>query len=85
MPYIPEVRRTAIDAGVEEILDSVGPAGELNYAITRLCYGYAKVQDSYSSYNLVMGVLACVAQEFYRRVVAPYEDAACKRNGDVYH
>lgn len=32
----------------------------------------------------ILGVLSCVQQEFYRRVVAPYEDQKCRENGDVF-
>ena len=30
-----------------------------------------------------MGVLSCVGAEFYRRVIAPYEDKKIIQNGDV--
>ena len=30
-----------------------------------------------------MGVLDCVKQEFYRRKLAPYEDVAIQKNGDI--
>jgi len=32
----------------------------------------------------IEGTLHSVLLEFYRRVVAPYEDEKCKTNGDVY-
>ena len=32
----------------------------------------------------VVGAVRCAQMEFYRRVAAPYEDAAIKKNGDVY-
>lgn len=32
----------------------------------------------------VLGTLECVKLEFYRRVVAPYEDKKCAENGDAY-
>lgn len=36
------------------------------------------------TYTEKVGVIECAVLEFYRRVVAPYEDEAIKRNGDVY-
>jgi hypothetical protein len=30
-----------------------------------------------------MGVMDCASKEFYRTVVAPYEEAAIVRNGDI--
>ena len=38
----------------------------------------------YAVYNRAMGVFDCAAREFYRRVVAPYEDKKIMENGDVY-
>jgi hypothetical protein len=32
----------------------------------------------------MIGVLECAKLELYRRVAAPYEDAKCEDNGDVY-
>lgn len=34
--------------------------------------------------NDIMGTLESAKTEFTRRVVAPYEDDAIKRNGDLY-
>lgn len=82
MPYIdPTVR--------EDIIDGTRPpltAGELNFAITDLINDYVFLQGNidYRGMNEVMGVLECAKQEFYRRVVAPYEDTKCATHGDVY-
>lgn len=57
--------------------------GVMNYTISRLTdcfYG----MGGYTVYNRAMGVLDCVAREFYRRKVAPYEDKKILENGDVY-
>jgi hypothetical protein len=35
---------------------------------------------NYEKINQIMGVLACVAQEFYRRVAEPYEEQKRKNN-----
>ena len=53
--------------------------------MTRLCgrYGSAKGR-SYATFNEVVGVLECAKQEFYRRVVAGYEQEKFVANGDVY-
>ena len=39
---------------------------------------------SYDKLNEVLGVLSAVDFELKRRVVAPYEDKKCNKNGDVY-
>lgn len=59
--------------------------GTLNYLLTQVAIMYVKDEGlSYSSINDVMGAFACAAQEFYRRVAAPYEDTKILANGDVY-
>ena len=60
-------------------------AGALNYAISRLI-DETRVHSrmGYADMNAVMGVLESAKAEFYRRVVAPYEDKAIEKNGDIY-
>jgi len=82
MPYIKQERRDGLDAGAPP-----QSPGELNYCIARLCMEYIGSPESPVSYwqlNEIMGVLECSKQEFYRRVVAPYEDRKELENGNVY-
>jgi hypothetical protein len=87
MPYVTEDRRADLDAmKVGEVEDAYSlTPGDLNYLMTRLAIGYVnrKVKD-YTTLNDVMGVFASAQAEFYRRVVAPYEDEKIAANGDVY-
>jgi hypothetical protein len=81
MPYIKQYDRDCL------ILGSKRPqtAGELNFKITRLVTQYLESKGkSYQTLNEITGVLECAKQEFYRRVIAPYEDEKIKQNGDVY-
>jgi hypothetical protein len=82
MPYIKPDRRPHIS------LISNGPEndGELNYVITEAICEYLKDRGGTNYHNLngVIGVLECVKQELYRRLVAPYEDYKCRLNGDVF-
>lgn len=93
MPYIGEESRRQIER------DGFGPKntdklaalgrilyapGGLNYVITRICLGYLGGEPGYKNFNEVIGVLECVKQELYRRVIAPYEDRKIEENGDVY-
>lgn len=71
--------------------DRLGPTmiaetpGELNYLITTLINEYVSTKGkNYAILNEVVGVLECAKLELYRRVAAPYEDAKCDMNGDVY-
>lgn len=77
MPYLEEWQRPA--AARKPIT-----SGELNYAIHQ---DIAKFLFSnsvgYTTFNEVIGVLECVKQEFYRRLLVPYEDKKRQENGDV--
>lgn len=39
---------------------------------------------SYQTCNDVMGAISGAGYEFYRRIVAPYEEGKIAENGDVY-
>ncbi len=88
MPYIKPERRKVYDPMIVDLVVTLRCAdvdkmdGELNYVITKVLksvYG-----PSYFDLNRAVGVLECIKQEFYRRVVAPYEDRKRKEWGDVY-
>ena len=81
MPYIEKNRRKELDGGAR-----VENAGELNYMITRLIMHYdSNHGGNYRVKNDVMGALTGALNEYYRRVVAPYEDEKRLANGDVYY
>ncbi len=71
---------------MDEALRSVAPGnpGELNYCLTRLCIEYAGSHPNYERLNAIIGALEACKLEFYRRMVAPYEDGKIRENGDVY-
>lgn len=82
MPYIKPEDRKKFN------LDSLNPesAGELNYIISELCGRYVHAKGlSYSVGNEVVGALECAKQEFYRRVLVPYEEIKMAENGDVIY
>ena len=81
MPYIPQDRRDVLDDG------RVTPqtSGELNYELTQVALVYLRSGEvNYARMAEVMSAFDCAAREFYRRVVAVYEDEKCRLNGDVY-
>ncbi len=84
MPYIEEKARFMLEGRCRQ----VQTAGELNYAVTRLCLDYIHAPSSgmisYRLLNEVIGALECAKLEMYRRMVAPYEDEKIEQNGDVY-
>jgi hypothetical protein len=83
MPYVdPNIR-----GNLEPISDMpAASTGELTFQITRLC---EQVLDEQSPHNFqvfssIIAALECAKLEFYRRVLAPYEDMKIRDNGDVY-
>lgn len=82
MPYIQQSKRVRFDPGLEALPIPSNP-GELNYLITRILHAYIGTAPHYADYNAVIGVLECAKLELYRRRVAPYEDSAILKNGDV--
>lgn len=88
MPYIDQKNRDRIhnEWSPREYGILVNSAGELNYVITVILDEYiSEYGDNYRVYNEVIGVLECVKQEIYRRVVSPYEDFKRAINGDVFY
>jgi hypothetical protein len=80
MPYIKQTEREDIASG-----DIPCTTGQLNYAFTSLAQRYIQEKGkSYGTFNDVLGALEGAKQEFYRRVVVPYEEGKIKENGDVY-
>ena len=57
--------------------------GHVNFVLTTIVDRVYQPR-SYKVFNRAIGVLSCIMQEFYRRVVSPYEDKKREQNGDVY-
>lgn len=81
MPYVNEDRRRAIKVG-----QPPQTIGELNYAITWAAHSYVLRQYpevNYASLNKVYGAMQAAAAEFYRCVLAPYEDRKREQTGPI--
>jgi len=96
MPYISAKLREEIDILCDELIFYTNNTlarlkqenkakGVANYLITRLVLGLLKPSDgwNYSSLADVIGTLEAAKLEVYRRLVAPYEDDAIRKNGDL--
>ncbi|MBI2588870.1 hypothetical protein HYW35_01515 [Candidatus Saccharibacteria bacterium] len=94
MPYIKKEYRPRLDPHIEALAKEINKineetseghafAGLLDYSCTRLAFKTLPEQR-YWAYTLVEGVFNGLAKEFYRRVVAPYEDKQMKKRGDIY-
>jgi hypothetical protein len=84
MPYIKQEDKSQYTEMLNK-LPEMRSAGELNYVLTTICKEYINDKGlKYQTLNDVIGALEGCKQEFYRRVVAPYEDTKIAENGDVY-
>lgn len=87
MPYIKQTRREFLNRQkLDKLAGSVGNIGEINYIITKLLNDYLNsfsVPYSYQDLNEVIGVLECAKLEFYRILVASYEEIKMVENGPV--
>ncbi len=89
MPYITQAARRKFGATLEprsprEHGEECEHAGELNYLLTTVCLGYVTRHGiRYQTFNDIVGVLTCMVQELYRRLIGPYEDLKIAENGDV--
>ena len=83
MPYIKQDRRVILNPLIRDLGALTQNEGELNYVITLLIDNYFGAHN-YDELNAAMGVLSCVAQEFYRRRIAPYEELKAKEHGEVF-
>jgi len=87
MPYIKKEDRSQLDPLIDALAEKLGDpdtfAGNLNYAITRLAAKMALKNLRYRTLSQIHGVFQDAATEFYRRIVAPYEDKQIQNKGDV--
>lgn len=86
MPYLTEADQIRLDPMFGDATFGYAETpGELNYQLTQFCIKYIeKMGSKYRHYNDVIGALESCKLEFYRRMVAPYEDTKILENGDVY-
>jgi hypothetical protein len=87
MPYIKKDQRPGIEEKLLPLINYVRSLsveeqdGAINYSVTRILKSV--YPRRYFHYNRALGVLSAIKEEFYRRVIAPYEDEKIKENGDV--
>lgn len=77
MPYITKAARAKAHEGL------LPDAGTLNYAIHEMIGDYFDQNNrNYQTINDVIGVLECVKQELYRRMISQYEEIKILQNKD---
>lgn len=87
IPYIKQEERKKFEWVIDNLVAFLNEkpddiAGNLNYVITSVLKKLSK-DLRYKKANELIGVLECIKLEYYRRVVAPYEDKKIQENGDV--
>ena len=84
MSYILKDHREAFDEPIANIGKDIRSVEELHYCITSLIHNYTNNRIMrYGMLNECLGVLDAVSREYYRKVVAPYEDKKIEENGDI--
>ena len=84
MPYIAKEERENFKEA--ELLGlKCESSGQLNYVITKVIHGYLNKYGmiKYARINDILGALSGATLEFYRKIVANYEDIKIEQNGDV--
>jgi len=85
MPYISQKDRQLLGADDFKLaIPLIKGAGQLNYILTKIIHQYLESNgNNYQAMNDIIGALDGCKLEFYRRIVAPYEDIKIQENGDV--
>ena len=85
MPYIPEEDRHDMTHYINLLSIQIITPGELNYVVSRLLHKAVESDSrNYENMSRYRAALLDAAEEYYRRVMAPYEDEKRRENGDVY-
>jgi RNA processing factor Prp31 len=84
MPYIKQEDRTWVDEEIKLIVDNIENSGDLCYVIYKLLKNLTEKQGiRFSTMSSLISEVECAKLEYYRRIVAPYEDTKISENGDV--
>lgn len=97
MPYIAKKDREKLDSLIDQLAEQIAReakaadydgafAGLLNYSCTRLALKVVRLRFGRLRYWLIaiiIGTFHNVADEFYRRLGAPYEEKQIQKSGDV--
>lgn len=87
MPYILKEDRPQYELSVADVSEKLAliPPRERVGHCTYIFYSILKrvFTGRFFAFCCAVGVLGCTLLEFYRRVVAPYEDKKREENGDV--
>ncbi len=84
MPYIPQERRNMFENALRELAREVENQGELNYCIFKLSkLIIERIGENYDHLSMCSSAMEHAKLEWYRKVLAPYEDKKILENGDI--
>ncbi len=83
MPYIDKVERDKITKWLERALGEIDTKGQLCFAIYYLMKEFAERRMNFDNASNSLIAADCAKLEFYRRIMAPYEDKKIEENGDI--
>jgi hypothetical protein len=83
MPYIKKRERDKITKGLTLALEDIDTKGELCFAIYYLMKEFAEMEMNFDNASNAIAAADCAKLEFYRRILAPYEDQKIQENGDI--
>lgn len=84
MPYINQRDRDFFEPSLDEIVDSIQDPGDVCFCIYYILQKVCKKDSTrFKTISSLIGEVECAKMEFYRRIVAPYEDIKINENGDV--
>lgn len=95
MPYIKREDRKSINVALNPFLKCIRgrtivggriSVGEINYILSSIIHAWVDTLSSRMSYAVMseaISALECAKLEFYRTVMAPYEDKKRAENGSV--
>ncbi|HSA83348.1 MAG TPA: hypothetical protein VLF20_00495 [Patescibacteria group bacterium] len=87
MPYIDQNQRPELDRLIAPFIHHLKSLpveeqdGALNYSVTKIIKHVYPLK--YFHINRALGVLTGIMQEYYRKLVTPYEEKKISENGDV--
>ena len=85
MPYITKDRRAIVDPEITVLVEKLRQLGlgDVVYVLYRLLKKlYGDTRNFYTKAQ-ALAVLESTRAEYYRRVLAPYEDEKIEQNGDI--
>lgn len=87
MPYIKQDDRVhfedAINLAVNRLQQRDFNPGHLNFVLSQIVWKMLGKNDDYRQLSAIGGVLSDMRDEYFRRVMAPYEDGKIATNGDL--